>query len=116
MQDLRQELLSIYGIGEETADDMLLYAVGRPIFVVDSYTQRIVDRLGVERVKIFGISGEKPYGAYQDLFMENLPLNAKLFNEFHALLVRLGKEVCKKRNPLFNTCPLQMVCETGHAE
>jgi endonuclease-3 related protein len=113
LQDLRQELLSIYGIGEETADDMLLYAAGRPIFVVDSYTQRIVDRLGLERPNVFGRPEKKPYGAYQDFFMEHLPLNTSLFNEFHALLVRLGKDVCKKRNPLCNACPLQMVCGTG---
>jgi len=87
--ELRRELLAVYGIGEETVDSILLYACGRPVFVVDAYTRRILTRLGFA-------NGLKSYGEFQAFFMDNLPHDAALFNEYHALFVRLGKEVCKK--------------------
>jgi endonuclease-3 related protein len=104
--ELREALLGIYGIGEETADDMVLYAAGQPSFVVDAYTQRIVTRLGLKPER-------ESYEAYRALFMEALPRDAALYNEYHALLVRLGKEVCLKREPRCEACPLRVVCETG---
>ncbi len=101
IQQLREELLSIYGIGEETADSIILYAAGKPIFVVDAYTRRILRRLGL------GPASES-YAAFQTLFMDHLPHEACLFNEYHALFVRLGKEVCK-RKPLCPCC-LSALC------
>ena len=95
---LREKLLSVKGIGPETADSILLYALGKPIFVVDAYTKRILSRHGM-------IPGNASYSEIQDLFMDNLPLDKELFNEYHALLVHLGKTVCKK-NPKCDICPL----------
>jgi len=95
---LREKLLSVKGIGPETADSILLYALGKPIFVVDAYTKRILSRHGM-------IPGNASYSEIQDLFMNNLPLDKELFNEYHALLVHLGKTVCKK-NPKCDICPL----------
>jgi len=95
---LRRELLGVHGIGEETADSILLYAAGHPVFVVDAYTRRILNRAGLapERDR---------YADYQGLFMENLPVDTGLFNEYHALLVCLGKNVCRRR-PLCQQCCL----------
>jgi endonuclease-3 related protein len=101
MPRLREKLLSIYGIGEETADSMILYAAGKPIFVIDAYTRRILRRLGL------GPAGGN-YAAFQRLFMDHLPPQVRLFNEYHALLVRHGKEVCKKK-PLCPCC-LSSLC------
>ena len=100
---LRRELLSIYGIGPETADSILLYAAQRPVFVIDAYTRRILQRVGL-------ISGRESYAALQALFMDSLPHEVDLFQEYHALLVRLGKEACRTR-PLCKRCPL---AESGH--
>lgn len=97
---LRHELLSINGIGPETADSILLYAAGYPEFVVDAYTKRIFFRHGL---------AEKD-AAYEDLkslFMENLPPDTGLFNEYHALMVKTGKDFCKNRSPLCGECPLK---------
>ncbi len=99
---LRPELLSIYGIGEETADSIILYAAGRPIFVIDAYTRRIISRLGLAPEK-------DSYRAFQALFTENLPHDEGLFNEYHALLVRHGKEVCRK-TPRCTPCCLRSLC------
>ena len=99
---LRPELLSIYGIGEETADSIILYAARRPIFVIDAYTRRIVSRLGLA-------PGKDSYSAFQELFTENLPHDEGLFNEYHALLVRHGKEVCRKI-PRCTPCCLRSLC------
>lgn len=100
---LRRELLSVYGIGEETADSILLYAGGKPVFVVDAYTRRILQRLGLA-------PQQETYAAYQALFRENLPADAGLFNEYHALLVRHGKERCRRRQPATEGCPLRDLC------
>ena len=100
---LREELLSIYGIGEETADDIILYAAGKPIFVIDAYTRRIMERLGV--------NGEvSSYADYQRLFHESLPSDPHLFNEYHALIICHGKDVCRP-TPLCDRCCLRELCE-----
>lgn len=96
---LRQELLSVNGVGPETADSILLYAFHRPIFVVDTYTYRVTSRHGL-------IEEEANYQALQDLFMEHLPLDLDMFNEYHALLVRVGKHHCK-RKARCEGCPLE---------
>lgn len=97
---LREWLLSIPGIGRETADSIILYAIEKPIFVVDAYTRRIFSRHGF-------IKGDEDYDEIQEIFHKNLPVDTELFNEYHALIVRLGKEYCKKQNPLCETCPLR---------
>lgn len=107
-ESLRKELLAIYGIGSETADSIILYAAQQPIFVIDAYTQRIAVRLGLSR-------GDASYEDLQALFMDHLPRSVQLFNEYHALLVALGKNICKKRSPLCPICPLQELCPTGKA-
>lgn len=84
-EKLRNEFLSVKGVGPETADSILLYAFNKPVFVIDTYTRRFCS--------YYGLFKGKTYGEYQDLFMNNLPKNAKLFNEYHALIVKWGKEV-----------------------
>jgi len=101
---LRNELLQVHGIGEETADSILLYAGNKPIFVIDAYTRRIIGRTGIN-------PGGQKYQHYQELFMRNLPSDVAMFNEYHALLVALGKSVCRKRSPLCNRCCLQDICD-----
>jgi endonuclease-3 related protein len=100
--ELRRQLLSVHGIGPETADSILLYAVGKPVFVIDAYTRRIAARLGLA-------SECKTYADYQSFFVDNLPLEIQLFNEYHALLVRLAKEHCKTR-ALCAGCCLSVMC------
>jgi endonuclease III related protein len=99
---LREELLAIHGIGEETADSILLYAGNKPVFVIDAYTRRVVDRLGVHP------NGNK-YSHYQKLFMENLPQDVTMFNEYHALFVALCKDTCLK-TPQCQVCCLTDIC------
>jgi endonuclease-3 related protein len=99
---LRQQLLGVYGIGPETADSILLYAGNKPVFVIDAYTRRIFSRLGLAPEK-------DSYNDLQKLFIKNLPLSTELFNEYHALLVRHGKEVCKKQ-PVCGKCCLNEIC------
>ena len=96
---LRQELLSVNGIGPETADSILLYAAHRPVFVVDTYTHRILRRHGMT-------DEQTDYHELQSLFMDHLPDDPSLFNEFHALIVKTGKEYCR-RKPLCHLCPLK---------
>ena len=102
MEDLRQQLLSIHGIGQETADSILLYAAAKPVFVIDAYTRRIMSRIGLAQ-------NSHSYAAYQQLFMAYLPNDARLFNEYHALLVRLAKDVCCKK-PVCDKCCLNDIC------
>lgn len=97
---LRESLLAINGIGPETADSIALYAAGKPLFVIDAYTHRILNRHGLA-------PEEADYHSLQKRFMDELPSDPRLFNEFHALLVRLGKEFCKKSTPLCQGCPLE---------
>jgi len=105
LAELRRALLDTHGIGPETADDIILYAAGRPVFVVDAYTRRVLSRLGLK-------PAENTYGAWQSLSMDRLPLDVPLFKEYHALLVRHGKEACR-REPLCAGCCLLEVCATG---
>ena len=102
---LRSELLGIYGIGEETADSIILYGARKPIFVIDVFTRRIITRLG------FRVTGET-YRAFQELFMKNLQKDEKMFNEYHALLVHHGKGICKK-TPQCAGCCLSEFCRTA---
>ena len=99
---LRQQLLSAHGIGQETADSIILYAANKQIFVIDAYTRRIINRIGLA-------PDSNSYPAYQNLFMHNLPADAQLFNEYHALLVCLGKSVCRN-HPLCHQCCLNNIC------
>jgi endonuclease-3 related protein len=101
--DLRQQLLSVHGIGRETADSILLYAADKPVFVIDAYTRRILSRISL-------VPGKDSYDGYQALFMEHLPADAAMFNEYHALLVRLGKDFCR-RHPLCPQCCLKDICQ-----
>ena len=103
--DLRQQLLSVHGIGRETADSILLYAAGKPVFVIDAYTRRILSRIGL-------VPGKDSYDGYQAFFMEHLPADAAMFNEYHALLVRLGKDFCRRR-PLCPQCCLSDMCQSA---
>jgi endonuclease III related protein len=101
--ELREKLLAVKGIGPETADSILLYGLKKPIFVVDAYTKRVLSRHGV-------ISEMASYEEVQKLFMDHLPHDGKLFNEYHALFVHLGKTACKK-SPKCDICPLKGI---GH--
>ena len=105
---LRAELLGVHGIGPETADDIVLYAAGLPSFVIDSYTRRIVDRLGIA-------PDAHSYEAYQALFEDHLPADAALYNEYHALLDAHAKSVCTKREPRCGACVLLDLCAEGAA-
>lgn len=167
--ELRQQLLGVYGIGEETADSIVLYAASKPMFVIDAYTRRIIDRLGTTwgvQTPATGTPGSLPgadhgqetsighdyghtnsrvhgcpldttsysndqrrnslpgwtpesrrkglgtYASYQALFMSNLPHDVAMFNEYHALLVRHGKDVCKKK-PICIGCCLATACASA---
>ena len=105
VSELRAELLSIHGIGEETADDIILYAAAEPSFVIDSYTRRILKRLGLAPAR-------ETYQEYQALFHRGLPVDPPLYNEYHALLDRHAKETCRKQ-PLCGGCCLRDLCPTG---
>jgi endonuclease III related protein len=95
---LRGSLLACHGVGPETADSILLYAFNRPVFVVDAYTRRILSRCGI-------IAGTEPYETLRMRFESGLPRRTRLFNEYHALLVRLAKANCRVR-PSCAGCPL----------
>jgi endonuclease-3 related protein len=101
LEALRKKLLGVKGIGPETADSILLYGLKKPIFVVDAYTKRILSRHGI-------ISEKASYEEVQKLFMDHLPWDEKLFNEYHALLVYLGKTMCKK-SPRCELCPIKSI-------
>ena len=100
--DLRRDLLTVYGIGEETADDILLYALGRPIFVVDAFTRRVFHRLG-------WCAPDSSYTDLQSMFHNEVPREVHLYNEYHALIVRHGNTTCRKR-PDCARCPLLSDC------
>ena len=102
---LRAQLLAVPGIGPETADSIALYAAGRPLFVVDAYTRRVFARLGL-------VAGDEPYDVLQRLFMDALPADAALYNDYHAQVVLLAKEVCRPR-PACGSCPLDDLCPTA---
>ena len=96
----RDQLLEVNGIGPETADSILLYAFNQPSFVIDTYTKRIMQRIGYK---------EESYGGLQALFQDNLPNDYKIYNEFHALFVEHAKTYCRKK-PLCQKCPLNSRC------
>lgn len=100
--NLRRELLSIWGIGPETADSMILYSAQKPIFVIDAYTKRIMSRIN---------NKEFTYEQLQNYFHETLPKKTKLFNEYHALFVEHAKNHCKVK-PECENCPLRKNCST----
>lgn len=99
---LRAKLLAVHGIGRETADSIALYAAGHPLFVVDAYTRRAFARLGM-------IAGDEDYDAIAARFVRALPADVALYNDYHAQVVRLGKESCRTR-PRCGTCPLEALC------
>jgi endonuclease III related protein len=97
---VRKQLLGVHGIGPETADSILLYAGNHPVFVVDAYARRMLERHQLAHPKL-------SYEQTRKFFEANLPKDASLYNEFHALIVRTGKEYCRKQNPRCSKCPLQ---------
>lgn len=97
----RRRLLEVNGVGEETADSILLYGGNHPVFVVDAYTHRVFHRHNL-------IEEECGYGEMQERLTENLPVDPSLYNEYHALIVKVGKEFCKKNRPLCKRCPLRI--------
>jgi len=101
----REKVLTVNGVGPETADSILLYAFDRPTFVVDAYTKRIFHRYGL-------IENGASYDQVRSLFMERLREDVRLYNEYHALIVRLAKEYCRTR-PVCAGCPLKDACRTG---
>ena len=105
---LRAELLAVKGVGRETADSILLYALGRPVFVVDAYTARITVRHGL-------IEPDADYEQLRELFESNLPQDMQLYNEYHALLVRAGKEFCRPKAHCPG-CPLEKLPHTLETE
>ncbi len=104
LEKLRTKLLEVKGIGPETADSIILYALNKPSFVVDAYTQRILNRHGI-------IHEDADYNEIKELFTSCLPEDVTLYNEYHALLVRVGKSWCRKKTPVCNQCPLEIYFE-----
>ncbi|HEX9990378.1 MAG TPA: hypothetical protein VGE45_18110 [Chloroflexia bacterium] len=104
-EGLRARLLGLWGIGPETADAILLYALDRAVFVADAYALRLTSRWGL-------LPTAAPYGDIQKLFMDNLPHEVALFNEFHALIVAHGKQICRPR-ALCEVCPLNRPVRLG---
>ncbi len=100
IEKLRKQLLSIWGVGKETADSILLYAGEKPVFVVDAYTKRIFSRHGICKENI-------DYDKLKLLVENSIQRNVEFYNEFHASLVYVGKDFCKKKNPLCEKCPLK---------
>jgi endonuclease-3 related protein len=104
--ELRRFLLAINGVGPETADDILLYAYGRPVFVIDAYTRRLLARLGMRR-------GDEGYEALRQGVEAYLGPDAAMFNEFHALIVSHAKAACGPRRPRCAACGLSDLCPTA---
>ena len=105
LEDSRENLLRVKGVGPETADSILLYAAEKPIFVIDTYTHRVFSRHNL-------VEEDTDYFSLQQEFMDSLPEEVSLFNEYHALIVAVAKEFCKKKNPRCSDCPLHGVEET----
>ncbi|MDQ8039479.1 MAG: endonuclease [Rickettsiella sp.] len=101
--ELRELLLHVHGIGQETADDILLYALSRPVFVIDAYTRRLLQRLQI-------INGNEKYEALRCLFENNLSKKVDLYNQFHALIVLHAKQRCRKTKPDCKNCKLTEMC------
>jgi endonuclease-3 related protein len=104
-EELREQLLGLFGIGEETADAILVYAANRPSFVIDAYARRLLRRLG-------WIDGDEPYRELRGLFLDALPSDVDLLGEFHALIVRHGKAHCRP-DPVCEGCPVARRCVEG---
>ncbi len=102
LETTQNSLLSLWGIGPETADSILLYALGFPTFIVDTYTRRIFSRLGF-------IEKSLSYSEVQEVFLTELPKDVELYGEYHALLVELGKNFCHPK-PLCHSCPIKKIC------
>ncbi len=100
LEEARYALLTVPGIGLETADSILLYAGEKPTFVIDTYTRRILLRHGLA-------TPEMNYEDLREMFMRHLPQDSQLYNEYHALLVAIGKNFCRPKKPQCNDCPLQ---------
>jgi endonuclease-3 related protein len=98
---IRDKLLSVNGIGPETADSIVLYALGKPVFVIDAYTKRVLSRHNI-------LDHDSSYEKFQALFHSNLGKDVQLFNEYHALIVRVAKEHCRTK-PVCAGCPLEGV-------
>ncbi|RMH17769.1 MAG: endonuclease [Gammaproteobacteria bacterium] len=111
--EIRKSLLKVNGIGPETADDILLYALGRPVFVIDTYTRRIFERLGL-------VEADWNYETLRQWFETSLATatadsdRVQLFNEYHALIVKHAKDICQKKQPLCEQCCLQVGCSYAH--
>jgi endonuclease-3 related protein len=103
LKKLRSELLAVKGIGKETADSILLYGFGFPTFVIDAYTMRFCGR--------YAVDAGKGYDAFKAYFEANLPRDVKLYNNYHAVIVYLCKDFCRKSKPLCDKCPLNKTCE-----
>lgn len=106
---LREQLLEVHGIGPETADSILLYAGNHPVFVVDAYTRRILERHNLA-------TGKETYEEIRALFEQSLPPNAPLYNEYHALIVHTGKEYCQARKARCDDCALRKFLPTAKKE
>jgi len=103
LSTLRKDLLAVHGIGPETADDILLYALGKPVFVIDAYTRRLFSRLGL-------LQADDSYEIMRMRFEEALNTNEGLYNQYHALIVVHGKNICKKQ-PMCEICCLSELCD-----
>ncbi|MCG2709753.1 MAG: endonuclease III domain-containing protein [Thermodesulfovibrionales bacterium] len=106
MHSLRKKLLSVNGIGPETADSILLYALDKPIFVIDAYTKRVLSRHNILGHVADSTLRDETYDKFQELFHLSLKKDVKLYNEYHALFVRVGKTFCKPK-PKCESCPLK---------
>lgn len=104
LSDVRARLLAVPGIGPETADSILLYAADRPSFVVDAYTRRIFERIGL-------LTGQEKYDEIRRMFMQSLPEETLLYNEYHAQIVQLAKTCCRKNKTFCPDCPLNSECD-----
>lgn len=104
----RSFLLKMNGVGPETADCMLLYAIGKPIFVIDSYTKRLLQRIGVEHTV-------NTYDHWQHFFMKNIPPDLRTYQQYHALMVAQSKLYCRS-TPSCYGCPLLSLCKLGQSE
>lgn len=103
LENLRSKLLALWGIGPETADSILLYAGNYPVFVVDTYTRRVFSRLGL-------VGEDIDYTGMQKFLHQHTPVDVRIYNEYHALLVALGAQYCKKTVPHCRCCPLALYC------
>jgi endonuclease-3 related protein len=108
LKESRDLLLEVHGIGKETADSILLYALNKPIFVIDAYTKRSFSKIMPEKTRNL-----KEYDEWQEFFSSNLDKDAQLFNEYHALIVNLGKNFCKNK-PLCGECPTICCSHKAH--